>query len=111
MTEGYVLTLRARQDLADIAEAIAEESGSARALRVIETMRGTFRFLAENPRVGHPRADLSDDPGVRFWPVFSYLVAFVPGETRADLLGIVGILHGARDPEKIRHRLRRGLDR
>jgi len=106
MTARYFLTLHARADLAEIAAAIALDGGHSSAVRIVERIRRTFRLLAENPGVGHPREDLTDDPSVRFWAVFSYLIAFVPSEDRVHAIGIVRIIHGARDPNEIRERLR-----
>jgi len=51
------------------------------------------RRLAENPGIGHARSDLTNQ-GVRFWPVGSYLIIYDP-DSRP--LGIVRIVHGARD--------------
>lgn len=102
MTARYVLTSQAKQDLAEIAEYIAEESGSDPAEYVIEKIRETFRFLAEQPGVGHVREDLADDPSVRFWAVYSYLIIYAHDERP---LGIVSIVHGSRDPGEIRRHL------
>lgn len=104
MTARFVLSRQAKQDLADIAEYIAEESGPDPAEYVVEKIRETFRFLAEQPGVGHVREDLAEDPAVRFWAVFSYLIAYVPDERP---LGVVCIVHGSRDPGEIARHLRR----
>lgn len=106
MTERYFLTPQARSDLAEIADTIAQVSGPARAAKVVERIRKTMRFLAENPGVGHPREDLTENSSVKFWAVFSYLIVFVPGEGPLDSLGVVRIIHGARDPNEIHRRLR-----
>lgn len=104
MSARYVLTLQARQDLAELAEYVAAESGLEPAEYVVEKIRESFRFLAEQPGAGHVRQDLSEDPEVRFWPVFSYLIAYAHEE---HPLAIVAIVHGARDPGEIRRHLRR----
>lgn len=59
-------------------------------------------MIALLPNVGHPRSDLIDDPALRFWSVYSYLIAFLP-EQRPLL--IVRILHGSRSPEELRAEL------
>ena len=107
MTARYVLTLQARRDLAEIAEYVAAESGPELAGQVIEKMREGFRLVAGEPGVGHVRADLSEDPTVRFWPVFSYLIAYAHEE---QPLGIVCIVHGTRDPHGIGRHLRRARE-
>jgi len=78
MTARYVLTFQARQDLAEIGSSIAERDGAVPAEHVLEKFREAFRFLAEHPGAGHVREDLTADSALRFWVVFSYLVAFVP---------------------------------
>jgi plasmid stabilization system protein ParE len=98
MTARYVLTTQAQQDFAEIADHIAESSGLAPAEQVLGELRRGFQLLAEHPEVGHVRADLPDDPEVRFWSVYSYLIVFVPA---ARPLAVVSILHGARDPQNI----------
>lgn len=79
------------------------ETGPERARSVIIELRRSFRILALLPRIGHPRADLVDDEEVRFWTVYSYLIAYLPGERP---LFIARILHGARSPEDLRAELR-----
>ena len=69
---------------------------------VIELWR-SFRILALLPGIGHARPDLTDDAGIRFWTVYSYLIAFLPAESP---LFVARILHGARDPEELRTELR-----
>ena len=103
MTARYVLTLRARQDLAEIAGYLAAESGPVAAEYVIEKLREAFRFLAEQPGVGHLREDLTGEIGVRFWVVFSFLIAYVHDK---QPLGILTIVHGSRDPVEIKRHLR-----
>jgi toxin ParE1/3/4 len=49
--------------------------------------------IAENPRIGHKREDLSQD-AVLFWSVGSYLIIYAPEKKP---LGIVRVLHAARD--------------
>ena len=105
MSVGYVLTPQAQQDLVGIADTIASSSGPAAAERVVRELQRGFRVLAEQPGVGHVREDLTDDPAVRFWGVFSFLVVFVP---TSKPLAVVCILHGARDPKAIAEHIRTG---
>ena len=104
MTARYVLTFQARQDLEEIAEYVAVESGLGLAELVVESLRQSFRLLAEEPGAGHVREDLVEDPAIRFWPVFSYLIAYAH---EADPLGILCIVHGSRNPHEIGRHLRR----
>jgi antitoxin ParD1/3/4/toxin ParE1/3/4 len=49
--------------------------------------------LAEFPGIGHLREDVTDEP-IRFWCVYSYLIAYRPHTKPLEILRIV---HGARD--------------
>lgn len=49
--------------------------------------------LAGMPEMGHVREDLAQ-ASLRFWPVYSYLIVYLP-ESRP--LQILRVLHGARD--------------
>jgi len=51
-------------------------------------------LLAQNPRLGHKRPDLTDEP-VLFWPVRRWYLVIYQRETKP--LQVVRILHGARD--------------
>jgi plasmid stabilization system protein ParE len=101
MTARYVLSKEAHLDLTRILDAIAEEHGSARAEAVSDRFREAFLLLADAPFGGHPRPDLAGDPGIRFWTVFSYLVAYFPDGRPIE---IVRVLHGARGPGSLRSR-------
>lgn len=103
MTARYALTEQAKQDLAEIADSIAEARGLAPAEQVVRELQRGFRLLAEQPDVGHLREDITDDPGVRFWSVYSYMIVFVP---TAKPLTVVSLLHGARDPKDLADRIR-----
>ena len=103
MTDAYILTAQAKQDLADIADVIAEQSGLAPAERVVRELQQNFQLLAQQPDVGHGRDDITDDRAVRFWSVYSYLIVFSPA---ARPLAVVRILHGSRDPQELRKHLR-----
>jgi antitoxin ParD1/3/4/toxin ParE1/3/4 len=88
----FVLTADAARDIEEIWDHIAADNvPAARRLRL--RFKAAFLQLARNPRVGHPRSDLTDKP-VLFWPVGSYLVVYTPN---VRPLQIVRLLHGARD--------------
>lgn len=53
-------------------------------------------MLAERPRMGHTRSDLTQRD-VRFWPVGSYLIVYRVG----TVLQMVAVLHGARDVTEV----------
>lgn len=92
----YVLTAAARADLEEIAEFIRLDSPDA-ARRVVESLRKTMGKLARMPEIGHLREDLAPPP-LRFWPVYSYLIVYLP---ESQPLQILRVLHGARDVRRL----------
>ena len=91
MTEPYI-TPRARADLFDIWNYIAQESLSA-ADRVVAELEAAMQRLAEFPRLGHRRDDVPDLQ-YRFWPVYSYLIVYTPDKSPIHILRVI---HGNRD--------------
>ncbi len=91
MTTHYVLTPLSEADLDQAWDCAAERFGFDVADRVLESLHTAFRLLAENPAIGHARADIAPAP---FWPVGPSLIAF-----RADVkpLQIVRVVRGERD--------------
>jgi plasmid stabilization system protein ParE len=65
--------------------------------RIVTNLFKGFYKLADNPRIGHRRADLTSRR-VLFYKVFSYLVIFDP-DSRP--LQILGVLHGKRNVSRI----------
>jgi plasmid stabilization system protein ParE len=91
--KGYELSPEAGDDLQAIWIYIAADNLAA-ADQLEADIYQACAVLAENPRLGHKRPDLTDEP-VLFWPVRGqYLVIYQRG---ASPLKIVRILHGARD--------------
>jgi len=89
----YELSPEARDDLQEIWAYIARDNLSA-ADQLETDIFAACQLLAENPRLGHKRPDLTDEP-VRFWPVRgNYLVVYL---YEVETLKIVRLLHGARD--------------
>ncbi len=63
------------------------------ARRMLAEIRAACARLADNPHLGHARADLTDQPG-RFWSVRTYYIIYRP-ETQP--LEIVRVVYSARD--------------
>lgn len=84
-------TPRARSDIADIHEWIAERNPRA-ATAVVDRIQWTTALLSERPGIGRP----TNIPGVRVLPVvrYPYLVYHAIED---DTLVIVHVRHGARD--------------
>jgi len=97
MAARYVLAPQAALDLAEIWHYLKKQANITTADRIESVIREKFSFLAETPRAGHRRRDLTEEE-VNFFPVYSYLIVYRPG---TKPLQIVSILHGRRDVEQI----------
>jgi toxin ParE1/3/4 len=87
-----ILSRAAFKDLAEIWHYIAADNLGA-ADRVRNELERATHSLANMPGMGHQREDVSD-PTIRFWRVYSYLIAYrMEGET----LYVLRIVHGARN--------------
>src|SRR5271157_1108687 len=91
---SYEISPLALDDLLHIQEYIAQDNPSA-AEQVIEQFFSAFDHLAQWPRSGHIRADLTPR-NVLFWPVGSYLIVYRQNEESREVQ-IVAVLHAARD--------------
>jgi plasmid stabilization system protein ParE len=92
----YVLSPAALQDLQDIWDFISADNESA-ADKLEGEFFEAFGQLAQRPRMGHTRTDLTERD-VLFWPVGSYLIVYRQDSTT---LQIVAVLHGARDVTEV----------
>src|ERR1700691_1624802 len=95
----YVLSLDALQDLQDIWDFIASDNVPA-ADKLENGFFEAFEMLAQRPRMGHTRPDLTERDA-RFWPVSSYLIVY---RSLPTALQIVAVLHGARDVTEVIHK-------
>lgn len=90
--DRYELAPEAVDDIDEVRAYIAADSLDA-ADAFIDRLRDAMRLLAGQPRIGHPRPDLTRRK-LLFWPVGNYLIVYWPAR---QPLGIVAVLHGARD--------------
>lgn len=90
---GYRLTEPAQDDLLALAVDIAQDSIAA-AERVVNELEAAMESLAEMPRKGHAREDLTDEPDLSFRAVRSYLIVY---RAESSPIEVVRILHGNRD--------------
>lgn len=88
----YTLTPQAKQDVREIVAYVRKRSRQG-AKRVSSELTFGFKRLAEFPEIGHVREDV-DDPSVRFWSVFDYLIVYRPSSRPLEILRVI---HGARD--------------
>lgn len=93
---AHVLSPAALQDLQDIWDFISIDNASAADKLEVEFFEA-FERLAQRPRMGHSRTDLTERD-VLFWLVGSYLVVYRQDSTT---LQIVAVLHGARDVTEV----------
>ena len=92
----FILTPRAKQDVNDIWDYIANDNIEA-ADRVLDALDNAMIKLAKNPGIGHRRDELTDKRH-RFLLVYSYLIVY-RHETKP--LQIIRVLHAARDVQSI----------
>jgi toxin ParE1/3/4 len=91
-----VLSPEALQDAQDIWDFIAANNVAA-ADTLEDEFFEAFEMLAQRPRMGHTRCDLTEQD-VRFWAVGSYLIVYRTSPTE---LQIIAVLHGARDVAEV----------
>jgi toxin ParE1/3/4 len=89
------ITIRplARIDTIEIWEYIAEDS-EAQADAFVDRLDGQFALLAIQPKLGRLRDELGAD--LRSFPFNPYTIFY---QTLPDGIGVVRVLHGARDLE------------
>ena len=96
---SYVLAPDAVLDLDNIWEYIARDNVDA-ADRWIAKLFDAFEALAQTPRMGHTREDLTPYP-VRFWPLGAYLIIY---RAERSPIEIVAVTQGSRDIPVFLHR-------
>jgi plasmid stabilization system protein ParE len=97
MSRRYLLAPEAALDLVQIWRYIETNAGLEMADRVESAIREKIVYLARSAGGGHWRKDLTD-AAVKFFPIYSYLIAYRP-DTKP--LQVVAILHGRRDLEQL----------
>jgi antitoxin ParD1/3/4/toxin ParE1/3/4 len=87
------ITLAAQSDIEDIVTTLWEENPKAAEL-IEGRLYDAFELLADNPRLGHLRLDLTDRP-VLFWPVRQtpYAAIYKP----VAPIEIIRVIHWRRD--------------
>lgn len=93
--DSYSLSKEARQDIDDILIYIAADQVDAAVLSN-DRLDELFWMLADNPRAGRERPELSE--GLRCFPLGSYLIFY---RLWAGRVTIARVLHSARDLDEI----------
>lgn len=86
-----VLRPAARRDLDEFWSYVAERDPDA-ADRLVDRLKHATHLLADRPLAGVDAAALR--PGLRKWTVGSYLILYMVGAGRIE---VVRVVHGARD--------------
>jgi plasmid stabilization system protein ParE len=92
----YRVSPEADEDLFEIWQYLYERAGVEVANRVESKLYAVFEALAQNPRIGHTREDLTSHP-VFFFAVYSYLIVYHPQVP----LEIARVLHGKRNLKSV----------
>lgn len=93
---AYRISAEAQDDLFEIWRRIAQDS-VALANRIEGEFYSLFESLAQMPRQGHSRKDLTSRP-VLFFPLYSFLVVYQP---EASPIRILAVLRGRRNVKRI----------
>jgi plasmid stabilization system protein ParE len=96
---GYQFTPQAVQDLFEIWRYIAGDELDA-ANRVEEAVHAACAFVADTPRAGSVREDLTALP-LRFWLVKPYRNYWIVYDPEKKLLQVIRIIHAARNIPQI----------
>jgi toxin ParE1/3/4 len=93
---SYIVSPLADEDVFEVWRYLYERAGLEVANRVETELYAAFETLAQNPRIGHTRADLTSH-SVLFFTVYSYMIVYRPRTP----LEIARVLHGKRDLRRI----------
>jgi plasmid stabilization system protein ParE len=96
---GYALTPLAKGDIFEIWSYIADRSEEA-ANRVEQAIYEACGFVAEAPKRGHSRSDLTSRP-LRFWTLTRYPNYTVVYRPETSPLQVIAVLHGKRQIRRI----------
>jgi toxin ParE1/3/4 len=87
MTGRFRLTDPAIQDIEQIADYIAQQSGLDRAERFLTELDGKFAKIAQFPKLGRQRNEIL--PNLRSLPIDNYLILYMPIDPNIDILRVV----------------------
>jgi toxin ParE1/3/4 len=87
MTSQFRLTAPAIQDIEQIADYIARESGLDQADRFLTRLDAKFAKIAQFPNLGRQRNEIL--PGLRSFPMEQYLILYMPVNQDVDILRVV----------------------
>lgn len=92
---SFLLTLKAKNDLEEIHNFIAEDNPSA-ALGFINVIQDKCQTIALSPEIGRVREELGLE--IRSFPIKNYVIFY---RIKNSTIQIIRVLHSARDIESI----------
>lgn len=95
-TQRLILAPAAQADLKEIYQYGLRRWGQAQADSYLETLKGKFWILTEQPLIGTERPDLL--AGVRSLPIEGHILFY---RVRSASVEVIRVLHGRQDP--VRH--------
>jgi toxin ParE1/3/4 len=87
MTPQFYLSEPAIQDIEDIADYLASQTGLEQAERFLSKLDAKFVRITQFPNLGRPRNEIL--PGLRSLSMDSYLILYTATGTRVDILRVV----------------------
>lgn len=87
MTPQFRLSKPAIQDIEQIADHVARESGLIQADRFLNKLDAKFAKITRFPNLGRPRNEIL--PGLRSLPIDQYLILYMPIGQDVDILRVV----------------------
>ena len=87
MTPQFYLSEPAIQDIEDIADYLASQTGLEQAERFLSKLDAKFVRITQFPNLGRPRNKIL--PGLRSLSMDSYLILYTATGTRVDILRVV----------------------
>ncbi len=91
----YIVTSGCDVEILEIVRYIAADDVDS-AIAFYERLKALFELIAENPRMGRERPELSE--GLRSFPVGNYVIFY---RIWARDVAIVRVIHGARDYDRL----------
>ena len=98
MTPQYRLTKPAIQDIEQIADYIARQSGLAQSEDFLNKLDAKFAQIAQFPRLGRQRDEIL--PGIRSLSIDNYLILYMPIGQDVEIFRVVS---GYRDIKALFH--------
>jgi toxin ParE1/3/4 len=87
MTAQFRLTKPAMQDIEEIAERIAQQSGLEKSEEFLNKLEAKFSKIVSFPQIGRQRDEIL--PNIRSIPFDNYLILYIPISEDLEILRVV----------------------